>query len=267
MTSPKIGLLDIETAPIEGSVWGLFKQNISVEKIAVEWSVLSYCWKPLGGRRASVVYEDTSSKEDPRDDFDLVRGLWHLLSEADMVIAHNGRRFDLRKIKARMMMHALPPPRPVRVIDTLELSRNAGAFTSHKLAWLSKYFARNEKIMHGQFAGFTLWKECLAGNPKAWAEMRKYNIRDVISMEEVYMHLRPWSSGHPNVAIYSDSEEKLCPVCGGSKLHRQDRDYFTDVSQYELYQCAKCKAWSRSRYTINTKGKRKALLTPTGSSR
>jgi hypothetical protein len=34
--------------------------------------------------------------------------------------------------------------------------------------------------------------------------MRKYNPKDVKGTEDVYLKLRPWIEGHPNLAIYND---------------------------------------------------------------
>jgi predicted RNA-binding Zn-ribbon protein involved in translation (DUF1610 family) len=157
-------------------------------------------------------------------------------------------------------MAGYPPPSPVKILDTMLMARQVAAFTSNKLEWLAQYLSTVPKSKHNDFPGFDLWSECLAGNPKAWAAMRKYNIPDIESCEQVYLKLRPWITGHPNVAIYSDGEELACPVCGGHHM-RQDGHSYTNVGQYLRYQCDDCGAWSRSRYTVNSKEKRRALLT------
>ena len=261
MTGPRIGLIDIETAPLAARVWGLFDQNVGLNQITTEWSVLSFCFKPLGGGRGNIVYMDTSSKADPRDDYDLCGKLWEILHEYDILIAQNGKRFDLRKIRARLIMHGFPPHSPVKIEDTMLMARQVAAFTSNKLEWLTTYLSKQQKSKHKDFPGFELWAECLAGNPKAWAAMKKYNIPDVTTMEDVYMRLRPWVRGHTNVAVYTDDERMACPVCGSTKL-KQDGFTYTNVGKYHRYQClgTKCGAWSRSRHTVNTKEKRKALL-------
>jgi len=255
---PKIGLIDIETAPIEGNVWGLFDQNVGINQINAEWSILSYTYKDLGAPRSKLVYSDT--RGNPRDDGPLCGELWDILNDVDFLIAQNGKRFDMRKIKARLIMHGYTPPAPTKVIDTMLMARQVASFTSNKLEWLSTYLSSVEKSKHKDFPGFELWKECLADNPKAWASMRKYNIVDVLSMEDVYMRLRPWVNDHPNVANWTEDETLRCPVCGGHHLVEKGYAY-TNVSQYLRYQCNTCFAWSRSRYTINSKAKRKSLLT------
>ena len=257
MTQAKIGLIDIETAPLRANVWGLFDQNVSINQIDTEWCILSYCVKPLGGKKGSIVYND--NRGHPRDDTQLVTELHGILHEYDFLIAHNGKRFDMRKIRARMILHDMPPPAPCQIIDTMLMARQVAAFTSNKLEWLSTYLSTAQKSKHKEFPGFELWTECLADNPKAWDAMKKYNIADVPSMEQVYLKLRPWVSGHPNVAAFTDSEVIACPKCGSPEVVK-DGVHHTNVSEYNRYRCLSCGGWSRDRYTINSKAKRRSLL-------
>lgn len=259
MSGPRIGLIDIETAPIEAHVWGLFDQNVGLNQIKAEWAVLSFCYMPLNGSKKDIEYADNSERADPRDDYLLCARLWEILHENDFLIAQNGKRFDLRKIRARLIMHGFPPPSPVKVIDTMLMARSVAAFTSNKLEWLSTYLADQQKSKHKDFPGFELWKECLAGNPKAWRSMKRYNIPDVTSMRDVYLRLRPWVSNHPNLAVYTDDNTLACPVCGSPDVEESGFT-FTNVGKYQRYLCSGCGAWSRSRYTLNSKEKRKALL-------
>jgi hypothetical protein len=80
-----------------------------------------------------------------------------------------------------------------------------------------------------------------------------------VATEKVYLKLRPYIVGHPNVGNYDDNEERVCPKCGSHKV--QQRGFsVTQAGKYARYQCTSCGGWSRSRYTLNTKGKRHALL-------
>lgn len=269
-TVPRIGLLDVETAPLNADVWGLFDQNVGLNQINTEWSILSYTVKTLSPgaltqsdrlRKAQCQYYDTSTAEGgPRDDRELCQKLWQELHDYDILIAHNGDRFDLRKIRARLIIHGMQPPAPVRTIDTLKIARGAAAFTSNKLEWLARYLSRMQKSSHKKFPGHSLWTECLKGNPEAWKEMRAYNVPDVLSMEEVYLRLRPWAKNHPNVAAYYSDDKVRCPVCGSAHVTQDGRSH-SNVSVYHRYHCEECGAWSRGRFTTNTSTKRKALLT------
>lgn len=256
---PKILLIDIETAPILGYVWSLWKQNVGLNQIKEEWYILSYCAKWLG--ESEIIYRDV--RNDPHSDASLLPELWELLNEADIIIGQNGKAFDIPKIQARMVMSGMLPPRPFKVIDTLLMAKQQFRFTSNRLEWMtgdSANLTEISKSKHAKFPGFALWAECLKGNVEAWDEMREYNVPDVTSMEELYLRLRPWYVGHPNLAAYVESEEMLCPRCLSTDI-KQDGFTFTQTGKYEMYTCGGCGGWSRGRYTRNTTGKRKALLT------
>lgn len=255
---PKIVTLDIETSPIVAYVWGLFKVNIGLNQIVEEWSILSYCIKELGKKK--VTYHDTSNERNPRDDLALMSQLHADLSDVDIVIAQNGKAFDLKKINARFIAHGFQPLPPIKVIDTMLVAKDVAKFTSNRLEWLSKHLTDTPKYAHSEFPGMELWTECLKGNPKAWAVMKKYNCIDVPATEELYLKLRPYMQGHPNVAAYYDDEALRCPRCGGTHLGAQEKPAFTQTGQYIRYQCGDCGGFARSRYTLNSKHKRQNLL-------
>ena len=45
----------------------------------------------------------------------------------------------------------------------------------------------------------------MKGNPEAFKEMREYNIIDVLSLQELYEVIAPWSSNLPVFDVYTDS--------------------------------------------------------------
>lgn len=257
MTGPIINTLDIETSPIEAAVWSLWKQNVGLNQIRKDWTILSFAHKRLGIKQ--VHYSDVSEKEDVRDDSDLLQEIWTVLDESDIVVAQNGQRFDNKKIVARFIQMGMPPPRPYKIVDTLLMAKQVAAFTSNKLDWMSQILTDVPKDHHRQFPGMELWNECLKGNPAAWRAMRKYNIADIPSCEQVYLKLRPYYVGHPNVAQYYDDEKRRCPKCGSTHVEAVGT-VFTQASEYTQYRCGSCFGYSRDRYTINSKSKRKALL-------
>lgn len=259
--APGILTIDIESAPIEAYVWGLWDQNIGVDFIKTEWSILSYAAKWLGEDK--VYYGDTGGrgKKKTRDDKKLVGEIRELLDEADIVVAQNGKRFDVRKINARLIEHGYAPPAPFRVVDTLVVAKKHFAFTSQKLAWTSKHLTDSPKSEHKKFPGFELWTECLKDNPKAWAEMKKYNKQDVVATEKVYLKMRPWIDNHPNISAYAPSNEPICPKCGSA--HLQARGFATTQQvRYPRYQCQNCGGWSRGKDMLIPLNIRRKQLVP-----
>ncbi|UWI83481.1 putative head-to-tail connector protein [Ralstonia phage BHDT_So9] len=260
MTGPKILTIDVETSPIGAHVWRLFDENVALNQITAEWTILSFCAKWLGSDE--VIYEDTFNQRNKRDDKRIVKKIHKLLDEADIVIGQNVQKFDRRKINARFIMNGLQPPSPYRVVDTMLMARKTFGFTSNKLEWLSeKLCTQYKKLKHKKFPGFELWAAFLAGNPDAQAEMREYNIVDVRSTEELYLKLRPWHPGHPNVNTYDADagDEMRCPTCGSTHLIRKGYRY-TNVGTYVRFKCQDCGAWPHGRQMQNTKQQRKNLL-------
>lgn len=255
---PKIATLDIETAPITAYVWGLFKQNVGLNQIISDWTILSFAFKWLDQKK--VWYSDVSKQKDLRDDGELLNELWCVLDEADIIVAQNGRAFDVKKINARFLEAGFDPPSPYKIVDTLEMAKQIARFTSNKQDWLSQLLTDQPKEHHKEFPGMELWVECLKGNPRAWAVMKKYNKRDITGCEEMYLAMRPFYAGHPNVAAYYDDDCLRCPKCGTADMIEQAKPALTQTGQYKAYKCGGCGGFSRSRYTLNSKSKRQSLL-------
>lgn len=257
MSGPIITTLDIETSPIDAHVWSLWKQNVGLNQINRDWTILSAAWKFLGNK--AVHYVDTSKKDSVFDDSEVLQAIWDVLNESDIIVAQNGVKFDIKKINARLLQAGMPPPKPYKVVDTLLMAKQVAAFTSNKLEWLAKILTDVQKDNHSAFIGMDLWNECLRGNPAAWRAMKKYNKQDIPTCEKVYLRLRPFYQGHPNLAQYYDDEKTRCPKCGSVHV-KVTGTVFTQASEYEQFHCEDCGGYSRGRYTINTKAKRKALL-------
>lgn len=256
MTKPKILLWDIETSPIISYTWGLFDQNIGLNQIKDDWSILSFAAKWLD--KTKVMYADVSKQKNKRDDKTVVKKIWKLLDEADIVVTQNGRKFDSKKANARFIKHRLPPPSPYRHIDTLVLAKKSFAFTSNKLEFMTGFLVPTaKKDSHKEFPGFELWKECLAGNPKAWKAMKEYNIRDVIALESLYKILAPWGTG-VDFSVHSNEDHPICN-CGSDNL--QCRGYnHTNSGRFQRFQCQDCGAWSSSKKNLLSKAKRGSLV-------
>ena len=256
---PRIKTLDIETSPIEALTCGTFDQNISVEQIKTEWTILSYAIKDLNSPK--IRYESTGGRgaKKVRDDKGLLIKLHKELDDCDIVIAQNGRAFDTKKVNARMAMHGMLPYSPVRVIDTLEIAKKHFKFTSNKLQWMSQHLTTQPKDDHKEFPGMELWIQCLLDNPDAWKCMKKYNEQDVLSAELVYRRLRPWMVAHPSLAVFAGGTEPRCPACGST--HVQKRGFeVTQATTYHRYHCQECGKWSRGKVMQNTPRERKAML-------
>lgn len=251
--SPRILFLDIETSSLLLNAFSIWNVNASLEQIEEDWNILSFCAKWADSDE--IYYYDLSDQVNPVDDNQLCHLLYEFLDEADFVVGHNSKRFDIKKIYARMLSNGVSKPSPFRQIDTLEIAKREFGFTSNKLAYLTdKFCVEYKKLDHGKFSGFTLWKECMKGNQEAWEEMELYNKYDVLSLEELFYILAPWDSKFPNMSVYLSEIESL-------DEWEHVGYHYTNLSKFDKYRNKVTGQYRRGRKNLLSKEKRASLLT------
>lgn len=259
-TGAKILILDIETAPIMAYTWGIWNQNIQPANIHSDWFCLTWAAKWLFEDK---VYSAklTAAEALKQDDSRIIRGIWNLLNEADIVIAHNGQKFDLPKLNSRFIINKLHPPMPYQQIDTLQHIRRQFGFTSNKLDYVNQLLDLPRKKEN---SGMPLWIDCYKGKTKALAEMLEYNIADVRILEDTYLRIRAWIKPHPNVGLFIlDEKEHRCPSCGSNKLTMHGKPYATTANIYEQFRCDNCGSAGRKRVSSVTIKQRRHLTLST----
>lgn len=236
---PKILFLDIETAPIMAAIWQPYEANaVWVER---DTFILAFAAKWSHQKRVETYALPDYSlyKRDKFDDKNLIKDLWNLLDEADLVVAHNGDAFDIKKINARFIVHKLNPPTPYKTVDTLKISRAAAKFDSNKLDNIGRYTGEGRKIPN---TGAALWRGCYWGDPKSWRIMRRYNAQDVLLLERVYHRLKPWAKSHPILTAYSPRLKIACPTCLSEDVQRRGHRV-AKFKKYPRFQCQGCGHW------------------------
>ena len=231
---PKILLFDVETSFYHFVGWGTYKQFIQHYQITEHQYIISWAAKWLydDNVQSDVV---TPKESKNRDDNRILQSIWKLLDEADIVIGHNGERFDLRKLRWRFVSKDMQPPSPFRVIDTLKIARREFFAPSYKQDFLTKYFKLENKLS----TEFQLWIDCEAGIPERLEEMVEYNRHDVMGLEQVYLKLRPYIHNHPNLSVLMDKD--VCPSCGADDIVETNSEYITSANKFPVYRCSSCK--------------------------
>lgn len=252
---PRILVFDTETSPLIVPTWGLYKQNISHKHIIKDWFVINWAAKWLFEEEIMTgVLTPSEAKES--DDKRIIKKIWNIFDRADMVIAHNGDRFDIAKLNSRFLKHDLKLPTLYKSIDTLKTARQFRN-TSNKLDYLCSMLDIETKIETG---GMALWLDCMDGSKKALKKMDEYCQNDVLILEQLYLKLRPYMRKHPNLGLYMDSDYELCPNCGSDKL-KWGYKHYARVNIYECARCQECGSFMRGRKNIIPKEKRNLLLT------
>ena len=232
----KILILDIETAPNLGYVWGLWDQNLGLSQVVDFSQVICFAARWYGDKKVHFHsdYHDGHTE--------MVKAAWALMDEAHAVVHYNGKAFDIKHLNREFLLAGLNPPRPHKDIDLLHAARSNFKFPSNKLDHVSQALGVGSKVKH---EGMELWLACMRGEKAAWARMKAYNIGDITITEGVYEIMRPWIKQHPHVGMYTGDLES-CPKCGSKKLQR--RGFARTLSQvYQQYQCKNCGGYCRDK--------------------
>jgi uncharacterized protein YprB with RNaseH-like and TPR domain len=241
----KVLVFDIETAPMLAYVFDLRDQNIGLNQIYTDWHVLAWSAKWLGDPADKIMYRDQRGYK-LGDDKAILKDLWKLLNEADIVITQNGKHFDSPKLNARFIVHGMPPPKPYTHLDTYQILRSVAKFTSNKLEYITNLLCtRYKKLSHKKFPGFTLWAECMKGNKQAWEEMKKYNIHDVLATEEFYMKIRAWTPSHMANVFHITDKAVRCSTCGATGKMYLGKPKRAKSGLYQQYSCRTCGSWQK----------------------
>lgn len=239
---PRILFIDIETSPIVAYVWGLRDQNVGLNQIIRPTRVLCAAWQFEGEEMQFAAEWQGGHKR-------MVKRLHAALDEADVVVHYNGQSFDVPHLNREFLEAGLGPPSPFKQVDLYLTIRRAFRFPSNKLEYISDAL----RVAGGKLAtgGMELWTEVLAGKPKARALMQRYNEQDVNVTRGLYKRVLPWISSHPNVGVYSETDELQCPSCGSVKVQRRGYTH-TAAGKYARFRCSDCGRWSKGISRIST---------------
>lgn len=247
--NPKLLYMDIETSKITvekrmeiwpGQLWNEFK--FRPEDIVQDWFVMSWSAQWVcDNYMHSYVVRPTEAKK--RNDKRILKPLWKLFDEADVIIGHNSDRFDIKKLNWRWMVHEYKPPKPYRQVDTMKEIAKIAAPTSKGLDYLTKTLQLNGKKKHDP----DLFDRCMAGDVEALRELKEYNEVDVSEGQSLYMLIRPWMKHHPNMGLYYQDDVARCKNCGNTEL---DIDYqnlvYTSANAWACWTCSICGANGRT---------------------
>ena len=251
---PKILIFDIESAPNLGFTWRKWEQNvIAFER---EWYMLCFAYKWYGETKIRVTSlpDFKAYKKDKEDDSGLVKELWKLFDEADIIVAHNGDAFDIKMANAKFVQHGLKAPSFYKTVETKKVARKYFRFNSNSLDDIAQRLGLGKKLEH---TGFDLWLGCMNGVKSSWRLMCRYNKQDVELLDKVYTVLRPWMDNHPNSNLYTGSTHN-CPVCGSKNTQRRGFS-MTRVGKFQRHQCMDCSAWSTGEKIKREKGDKVVL--------
>lgn len=234
----KILYIDIETTDNLIRKWDVYREGAPNE-IVEDWKLLGFAYAWDDGE-VKAVYPTKASRKRPgyyRDWDKLCAEKAHkLFSEADVVIAHNGDRFDIKKLQGKFMQHNLAPTPHLLSIDTMKICKREFGFARNNLDYIGQLLGVGGKVHH---SGYDMWQGCMAGVPASWNEMEEYNIRDVDLLRDVYKLIQPWDRRHPNLG-----EGHGCPGCGSLDLKKRGVRHMKSGLVRQRWVCNACGRYS-----------------------
>ena len=144
LSKPKLLHYDLECTLSKSYHFGQYKQNLSVKQQVQEGHLLSHAWawgdEPVVG---SILTREEVLDHNPER---LVLEAWALLDNADVVVAHYGKKFDIPKLNGYFLKYGLQPPSPYKVVDTKEISSKKFLLPFNSLEYLAKALGVQQKI-------------------------------------------------------------------------------------------------------------------------
>ena len=231
---------DIESAPMLTYLWDLKADYVNPDMIVEPPFLL--CWAAKWSDSDEILHGRLTGKEAERqDDARIAVALADLIRSADVIVAHNGDRFDLPKLNARLAIVQAAPLGNVRTIDTLKLARSAFRFPSNRLGELAAALGIDGKFP----TSFDLWRRARSGDVPALKEMDLYCRQDVVVLEDVFDRLKPYVKRLPRMVDAGQFGQRVCPSCGSSDL-TADGLHRTDASSFKRFRCDACGRHCRS---------------------
>lgn len=232
----RVLFLDVETSPNTVRTFDLWNAFISQDRILEPSRLLCWAASWLDEDRIMFDSEFQSSRKE------MLKGIYNLINEADVVVTYNGDKFDMKVLNSEFLLNDMPPPKPVDTVDMYKVVKKRFKMPSNKLAYIVKALGLGEKPGEG----YEIWDQCLAGSKEAWSKMKRYNINDVVVLKALYKTLLGWIPRHPNQGLYVESDNVICTNCGSDDLEKRGFRR-TRARLYQRYCCNKCGAWSSSR--------------------
>lgn len=249
--SPKVLFWDVETTDVELSIrtYGLknYTKYFNHKDIQRDWSMLGASWKFKGDKNPSVV---SVKSNDVFNDEGVIRVLYEVLKEADVLVGHNSDAFDLKKFNTRAVIYGLPPLhiKPSQTVDTLKIARKYFKFTSNTLAYIANYLGVEAKDQSPN------WRSVMEGCDEELRYMRDYNKQDVLVTEQVYDILKGYDTRHPNLDVIAETRDcsgdkvMVCRTCLSPNLRLYGNQY-SPTGKRQRYMCRDCGSATVGKFT------------------
>lgn len=234
MSKPKVLFYDIETTPLQVWTFSLGKTVLSHKQLvegkysAYDIISISYMWEHEN--KAHVL----DWGWDKQDSSKMIKEFDKVLKQADIAIAQNGDRFDIKHLNTLRLIKNLPPfPESLMSTDdTLKQMKKYFYFPSYSLDYVSKLFDLGGKMK----MDLQDWVNIVEKkDKKSFDRMLRYNKKDVRDLKKLYKKIEPHIIPKLNKAMFTDNE-MACRTCGSSNIHKNGTRVLGNT-KYQTFYC------------------------------
>lgn len=225
---------DVETKPIKVYTWHLgTKVNLThdqiVDKDCFDIICIAYKWR----HEKKVHALDWGTKQDSTK---MLEKFSKIYAQANVVVAQNGDRFDIKHLQTQRLLKGQPPLAWASTEDTLKQSKKHFLLPSYKLDYIGKLLLGKQKVK----MVFQDWVDVLNNKPGALKKMVDYCKQDVLLLQEVYEKFSPYVIHSVNYALLRKGCRYVdCPACGKAAGIKNGQN-ITKAGRYQRYVCREC---------------------------
>lgn len=225
---------DIETAPMIVYSWRVgWKLNIGTDNIIKDWRIICISYKWEGEDKVHTLDwgKDMCDKQ-------LLTDFIKIANTADEMVAHNGDRFDIKKIRTRCIFHRIPMFPDYKTLDTLKKAKSGFNFNSNRLDYIAKFLGVGAKLEH---EGFNMWVKCMQGDKEALKAMIKYCEMDIVVLEDVFLTMQNYIKHNTHAGVINNNLKYSCPCCGSENTTLVKNNVTAMGTIKRLMECDDCK--------------------------
>ena len=245
MKKPKVVFWDLETLPSPRQVYdrlpsiGAWPGRTLKAELQ---TIMCFAYR-IGEDGPNEVINVWDHSDDMHDDSALVSIAYEILRDADEIVTHNGKQFDLKHMNTALARWGMPPLPKIDHVDTKIVAKRGLSLYSNSLDAVAQFFGVGEKIKwNNKWSTWTRFAfgEATEADKKIMADYAKM---DVEVLYQVYKRLRPFMRETVNRNHFT--EGNVCPTCGSKNIHKNGVRR-TKTKVYQRYLCGDCGTTSRT---------------------
>lgn len=235
----KVLIYDIETTYFLARTWRIgHKLTIGHEQIFEDFlggrsKIICVAYKWAHEKTIHLLHSGIKFEKEAQ----LIKDFDKVVSEADVVLAHNGDHFDMKHFNTARLVHRLPPVMWPNSEDTLKILRRTFNLPSNRLDYISKKLTGKGK----DSMCYNDWIQIVEHQcQKSRDKMFKYCKRDVQALDDVAKIIMPYVNT-PTTRALARADVLTCsnPLCSDSHVIKHGV-YNTIKGKFQKYRCITC---------------------------